>query len=253
MILWFIAKKPYFTWLPKLNNLLQTWRDDIFLATILGVVLGGRLGEVVLYDPAYYIAHPSKILAVWDWGMSFLWGIVWVIMAMVFLSRRYKLSIREFRALWDIVVLIVPVGSLLWRIGNFLNQELVWRPIDSLPIIMQTMLRDLQLTYIFPAIDYIERVNAPIMQSITEGWVLLVIVWLAMYYVYARHYKFRSRVAYWMVAWVFLCGYAIIRFGIEYFKDYSPAELYRDWMTRTQLLVIIVFISWCWVIITAKK
>jgi phosphatidylglycerol:prolipoprotein diacylglycerol transferase len=258
-LLRYFASTSYFQWLPKLQRMLHTWRDDFFLVSMIGVIVWGRLWEVFLYNPAYYFSNPNKILAIWDGWMSFLWWIVWVIIALALFAWHYKLSVREFRGLGDIIVLVVPLWSLLWRIGNFLNQELVWRPITTLSETMQQILKNIDMTYVFTSVDTLERVNAPIMQSMTEWALLLCILRGVFFATYTKrtyqkttsakgHNALAQEPKYWLVAWVFLCGYAMIRFGMEYFKDYASGELYVWWMTRTQILVMLLFICGLWVI-----
>ena len=116
--------------LPKLQHFrnIELSRDawsDILSWGILGVLLGGRLGYVLFYDPAYFLAHPLEVFAVWHGGMSSHGGFLGVILSMVYSCRKHKISLL---ALGDIVVVPVAIGLALGRVGNFINQELYGIP-----------------------------------------------------------------------------------------------------------------------------
>lgn len=95
--------------------------DTLFFFAGLGVILGGRLGYVLLYEFEWYLANPLEILAIWKGGMSFHGGLLGVIFAVWLFSRRYR---YEFWRLIDTIAVIVPVGLGLGRFGNYLNNEL---------------------------------------------------------------------------------------------------------------------------------
>ncbi len=105
----------------QLENLL-TW-------IIVGVILGGRLGYVLFYQPGYFLSHPQKIVAVWEGGMSFHGGFLGVVIATWIFSRRNGLPVASIA---DAMALAAPPGLLLGRIANFINAELWGRP-SSLP------------------------------------------------------------------------------------------------------------------------
>lgn len=102
--------------------------DDFLTWVILGIILGGRLGYVVFYRPAYFLAHPLEIPAVWQGGMSFHGGLLGVAIAGLWYARRHRLYIPS---LADLLALCVPPGLLLGRIANFINAELWGRPTDA--------------------------------------------------------------------------------------------------------------------------
>ena len=81
--------------------------DDLLFAAILGVILGGRLGYVLFYKPAYYFSHPLEVFAIWQGGMSFHGGFLGVLLAMVFFARRHRL---RWLAVMDFVAPLVPLG-----------------------------------------------------------------------------------------------------------------------------------------------
>ncbi len=101
--------------------------DDLLLWTTLAVVIGGRLGQVLLYDPGYYWQHPGEILAVWKGGMAFHGALIASILAMVAFARFYKVPLLS---VWDVAAAAVPFGLFFGRIANFINAEHYGRPGD---------------------------------------------------------------------------------------------------------------------------
>lgn len=174
--------------------------DDMLFYGVLGVVLGGRLGEVLFYNPAYYLDHPLEILAVWKGGMSFHGGFLGVMAAMAIWGRRNG---RRLMDIMDFIAPLVPLGYAAGRIGNFINAELPGRVAEaSLPWAM-----------IWPTVDQLPRHPSPLYQALIDGVLLFVVLWL-----YAR--KPRPRMA---VSGVFALGYGCARFFTEYFRipDYE--------------------------------
>lgn len=171
--------------------------DDLLFFGVLGVVLGGRLGYVLFYKPAYYLSHPGEILAVWQGGMSFHGGLLGVLVALAFFAWRRGFSFFEVS---DLVAPCVPTGLAAGRLGNFINGELWGRHADpSLPWAM-----------IFPQSGSAEpRHPSQIYQFLGEGLLLFVVLWL-----FAR--KPRPTAA---VSGLFLLGYGVARFIAEYFRE----------------------------------
>lgn len=169
--------------------------DDMLFYGVLGVVVGGRLGEVLFYNPGYYLSHPLEILAVWKGGMSFHGGFLGVMIAMALWAR------KKGRAFWDVMDFIaplVPLGYAAGRIGNFINAELPGRVADpSLPWAM-----------IWPNVDNLPRHPSPFYQAAVDGVLLFIVLWL-----FAR--KPRPMMA---VSGVFALGYGCARFFTEYFR-----------------------------------
>ncbi len=174
--------------------------DDMLFYGVLGVVLGGRLGEVLFYNPAYYFSHPLEIFAVWKGGMSFHGGFLGVLIAMSLWARKAGKHIVD---VYDFIAPMVPLGYAAGRIGNFINAELPGRAADpSLPWAM-----------IWPNVDSVPRHPSPIYQALIDGLLLFIIVWI-----YAR--KQRPPLA---VGALFVGLYGVARFITEYFRtpDYE--------------------------------
>ncbi len=174
--------------------------DDMLFYGVLGVVLGGRLGEVLFYHPAFYFSHPLEIFAVWKGGMSFHGGFLGVLLAMAIWSRKRS---RKLMSVMDFIAPMVPLGYAFGRIGNFINAELPGRVADaSLPWAM-----------IWPNVDNLPRHPSPIYQALVDGLLLFIILWL-----YARKPR-----PYMAVSGMFALGYGCARFFTEYFRvpDYD--------------------------------
>ena len=171
--------------------------DDLLFYGMLGVILGGRLGQVLFYEPAYYLAHPLEILAVWKGGMSFHGGFLGVLAAMGLWSRKHRIAWFDVT---DFIAPLVPLGLAAGRIGNFINGELWGRVADpSLPWAM-----------IFPqAGDMQPRHPSQLYHVGLEGLALFTILWI-----FSSRPRPRSA-----VSGVFLIGYGTFRFVTEFFRE----------------------------------
>jgi phosphatidylglycerol:prolipoprotein diacylglycerol transferase len=180
----------------KSGNISLAVLDDLFFFCVLGVVLGGRLGYVLFYKPGHYFSHPAEIVAVWQGGMSFHGGFLGVLLAMVYIARKYQI---RWLAITDFIAPMIPLGLAAGRIGNFINGELPGRPTD-LPWGMW-----------FPQTDTqrIARHPSQLYEFGLEGVALFIIMWW-----YAR--KPRPTGA---VSGLFLIGYGTFRFLVEFTRQ----------------------------------
>lgn len=112
----------------KLSLTHDDWAG-ILSAAVLGVIIGGRLGYVLFYQPDYYLRHPFEIIAVWQGGMSSHGGFIGVVIALLFSLRHRS---KDILAIADVVVIPVAIGLALGRVGNFINQEL-YGTVTALP------------------------------------------------------------------------------------------------------------------------
>jgi len=102
--------------------------DDLLTWIILGVVVGGRLGFVLFYQPAYYLRNPLEIPMIWQGGMAFHGGFLGVVVATWIWCQRHNIPKMQTA---DLLALATPVGIMLGRIANFINAELWGRPSDA--------------------------------------------------------------------------------------------------------------------------
>lgn len=177
------------------------WRssdiEDMLFWGVLGVIVGGRLGYCLFYKPAFYLAHPLQVFAVWEGGMSFHGGLLGVLLAMAFWARRRG---RPWLQVMDLVAPCVPLGLACGRIGNFINGELWGRAASP----------DLPWAMVFPQSgSMVPRHPSELYEVLLEGILLFVILWL-----YARRPRQRGQ-----VSGAFLIGYGVFRFIVEFFRE----------------------------------
>jgi len=189
------------------------------------VLLGGRLGYVLFYKPAYYLSHPLEVAAVWSGGMSFHGALIGVIVAMWFYGVRTN---RSFLTVSDFVAPLTPLGLFAGRIGNFINQEL-WGKVSSVPWAMQ-----------FPRTDpaMLPRHPSMLYEAMLEGLLLFIVLWL-----YSARPRERGR-----VSGLFLVIYGLSRFAVEFVRvpDAHLGYLALGWVTMGQILTVPMILFGLW-------
>lgn len=136
--------------------------EELLTWMVVGVILGGRLGFVLFYQPGYYLANPAQIPAIWNGGMSFHGGFVGVIAGIVAWSRARG---RPMMEVGDAVACAAPIGLLLGRVANFINAEL-WGRTSDLP-----------WAVIFPNGGPEPRHPSQLYEAALEGALLFVVMW----------------------------------------------------------------------------
>lgn len=174
--------------------------DDMLLFVALGVVLGGRLGFVLFYDLARYLARPQDIIAIWQGGMSFHGGLIGATLGLWLFARR-----RGYPALamFDLAAAVVPIGLFLGRIANFINAELWGRPAPGVAWAM-----------VFPNAGPLPRHPSQLYEAFAEGLVLFVLLALVV-----RAGGLRRP---GLVAGLFGMAYAVARIVCEFFREPDP-------------------------------
>jgi phosphatidylglycerol:prolipoprotein diacylglycerol transferase len=173
---------------------------------ILGVILGGRLGYVLFYQPGYYLQNPLEILYIWQGGMAFHGGLVGVIVAGLIYTKRY--NIHKLSAA-DAMALGVPAGLLLGRMANFINAELWGRQTD-LPWGVAFPTQAAQ--YCPDVIGLCARHPSQLYEAALEGLLLGgILLWLAWR---KNAYKTPG-----LIAGTFFAGYGIARFAVEFVRQ----------------------------------
>lgn len=189
--------------------------SDIIFYSALGVILGGRIGYIVFYNFAEFLHSPFVIFKIWQGGMSFHGGLLGVIVAMFFYSRKIHCALFD---ILDFITPVVPIGLGAGRIGNFINGEL-WGKVTNVSWGM-----------IFPEGGLLPRHPSELYEFLLEGVALFIIVWWF-------SSKPRPRYA---VSGLFLLCYGVFRFFIEFFRvpDAQLGYLFGGWMTMGQVLCI---------------
>ena len=172
--------------------------EDLNFVLILGVILGGRLGYVLMYNFSYYINNPLEIFVIWGGGMSFH-GACFTLIAIGYLfCRRRKL---DFWRCADIYTITIPIGLGLGRLANFINQELFGR------------VTEVPWGVIFPLGGPQPRHPSQLYEAVLEGIVLFTFLWLQ------RNKPFRKEWPTGSLLACFLMGYGIFRFLVEYVRE----------------------------------
>ena len=202
--------------------------DDLLFVGALGVVLGGRLGEVIFYQPAYFAAHPLEIFAVWKGGMSFHGGFIGVLVALAWFGKKTG---RSFLQVGDFVAPLVPLGLAFGRLGNFINGELWGREAPA----------DLPWAMIYPHVDALPRHPSQLYQMAGEGVLLFVLLWL-----FAARPRETGR-----VSGLFLVCYGAFRFAAEFFRNPDPGFLGTlQWgLSTAQWLCVPMLLAGGWLLL----
>jgi phosphatidylglycerol:prolipoprotein diacylglycerol transferase len=171
--------------------------DDLVFYVTLGVILGGRIGYVLFYQPGHYLSQPLDMLAVWRGGMSFHGGLLGVLFATALFAWRRGLAFFEVT---DALAVATPIGLFLGRIANFINAELWGRATD------------LPWAFVFPTAGREPRHPSQLYEASLEGLALFaVMLWLA-----RRPYGPHTR---GFLSGAFLIGYALARITAELFRE----------------------------------
>ena len=171
--------------------------DDFFIWSVIGVILGGRIGYVLFYQTATILTDPINILFIWKGGMSFHGGLIGIIISIFLFSKKYSI---DFFQLSDLVSSVSPIGLFFGRLANFINVELYGR------------VTDFPLAMIYPSIDQAPRHPSQLYEAFFEGVVLFIIL---------RHCnkKNYSQNNFGFITSLFLILYGIFRFLIEFLRE----------------------------------
>lgn len=208
----------------------KTQVDDLLTWTMLGAIIGGRLGYVLFYDLPAYIHNPLEILKIWHGGMSFHGGLLGVVAAFWLYGRANG---RPFLQISDFVAPLVPQAIFWGRIGNFINGELWGKPTD------------LPWAFIFPHADALPRHPSQLYEALLEGLVLFIALWI---------YSSKPRKL-GAVSGFFAIGYGVFRFAIEFVRlpDAHIGYLAFGWLTMGQLLCLPLIAVGIWLMARKTK
>lgn len=201
---------------------------DILFDTMLGVILGGRLGYALIYKPGLYLTHPVELVRIWEGGLSFHGGLAGVIVAVLWFARRRKVSVAR---IMDACALAAPPGIFFVRMANFVNGELWGRPTD-VPWAM-----------VFPSREAggVPRHPSQIYEGLLEGVLLFVLLWAV-----RRRPAFRPA---GRLASLFVLGYGTVRFLAEFTREpdsFLGAVLGPFSMGQVLCAIMIAIGIWGW-------
>lgn len=202
--------------------------QNYFVWSILGVLIGGKLGFVLFYDLTYFIAHPLRIFN--PSGMSYHGGLLGVIVASLFFCRKNSINLWHFA---DLLTPAIPLGYTFGRLGNFLNGELYGR-VTSVPWAMY-----------FP-LDPTHQLRHPsqLYEAFFEGIFLFIILWSIR----------KKRLFNGFHFCLYIISYGVVRFCIEFVREPNPG-LGSIWhfFTMGQLLCIVMILGGIFIMLIKKQ
>ncbi len=206
--------------------------EDFAFYCLLGIMIGGRLGSILLYDTHRYIEDPVRILKVWEGGMAFHGGFLGVCAAAWFIKRKYKASLWRWA---DMAAIGAPIGLFLVRLANFVNQELWGRPTD------------VPWAFVF---EYdqssLPRHPSQLYEAFLEGVVIFVILWIL-----TRKTKILTKPG--LCAGVFIFLYGVFRTFVEFFREPDPIPQIHEFFTRGMLYSLPMIVIGLMIILWANK
>jgi phosphatidylglycerol:prolipoprotein diacylglycerol transferase len=173
--------------------------DDLLVYCAFGVIIGGRLGNVLLYDPRYYFSHPIEIFKIWEGGMAFHGGLIGALIGVLLFARRHG---GPALTVTDLCSLVAPIGIFLGRIANFIRPELWGRP------------SDVPWAVVFPGTDGLPRHPSQIYEALLEGLLAFGIL-----YALAQMGALRRP---GVLTGVFAVVYGAARIFSEFFREPDP-------------------------------
>jgi phosphatidylglycerol:prolipoprotein diacylglycerol transferase len=212
----------------------KTQLDDFIVWVAVGIVLGGRIGYILFYDLPSVIESPIRAVQIWNGGMSFHGGLAGTTIAMIIFARRNGIPLWS---LFDIVSAVVPIGLFCGRIANFINGELWGR------------LTDVPWAVVFPTGGPFARHPSQLYEAGLEGIVLLLVLALLIY-------ALRALKTPGFVTGVFVCGYALSRIFVEFFREPDAQLGYllgTGWLTMGMVLSSPMLLLGVWAMIRARR
>ena len=169
--------------------------DDLIAYIIIGIILGGRIGYVIFYNPKFYLDNLFEIFKIWNGGMSFHGGLIGIILATIIFSIKKKLNYKLY---FDAIACVAPIGIFFGRIANFINAELYGSPTQK------------SWGIIFPSVDGLPRHPSQLYEAALEGLALFIILNLIV---------FQKRTEKGLIGSLFLIFYGIFRIISEQFRE----------------------------------
>jgi phosphatidylglycerol---prolipoprotein diacylglyceryl transferase len=212
---WSLCKKVFIKD-PEINEKF----DDYVTYLIIGIILGGRLGYIIFYNFNYYLYNISDIFKIWQGGMSFHGGLLGIIFASIFFSKKNN---QDPFIYMDLVSLVAPIGIFFGRLANFINSEL-YGTATKVP-----------WSVIFIQIDNISRHPSQLYEAVFEG----IILFLILMYFRKKNYLLKPG----LISGLFLIFYSIFRFFIEYFRVPDEQLGYLILKLSMGQIISLIFVS----------
>lgn len=203
--------------------------DKLFMYVIIATVIGARLGHILFYAPAYYLRHPGEILAIWHGGLASHGAAIGILLAMYL----YVKKVKNMSFLWlaDRVVIVVALGGMFIRIGNFFNSEIVGKPAE------------VPWAIIFPRANILTN-PVPRHPSMLYEAILCLAVFILLWVIYK---KYKNRPPEGSLFGIFLVAVFGVRFWLEYYKS-AQAAFETNILSMGQWLSIPLILAGIWVL-----
>ena len=212
LLSWFLILK-----IIKIKNIKVSDKSvsDLISNCMIGIIVGGRLGYVIFYNPEYYISNLLEILKIWNGGMSFHGGFIGVVIAVIYTSNTYKIPVMVFS---DLISIVSPIGIFFGRIANFINGELYGKITNH------------KYGIIFPKGGSLPRHPSQLYEAFFEGLLLFIILWLL-----TKTSNILEKKG--LITGCFIFLYGVFRFFVEILRepDLHIGYLYFD-LSMGQLL-----------------
>ena len=223
---WFLSKRIFIK-----DPLLKEKFDDYITYLIIGIIIGGRLGYVLLYNPNYYLNNLIDVFKIWQGGMSFHGGLVGVIAMSVLFAKKNG---QDSYIYLDVVSIVAPIGIFFGRISNFINSELYGIE-TNLPWAVK-----------FIQVDNLYRHPSQLYEAIFEGLILFIVL------IYFRKKGFMKIPG--LISGLFLIFYSFFRFIIEFVRvpDEQLGYIFFN-LTMGQIVSFIFFLIGSYLVITKHE
>jgi len=180
-----------------LNTITNKQIDSFFIWSIIGVIVGGRIGYVIFYQFNRFIDSPLYIIKIWEGGMSFHGGLIGIIISIFIFCKKNNI---EFYYLSDLISIAAPIGLFFGRIANFINDELYGK------------ITSFKFAVIYPEVDLNPRHPSQLYEAFFEGFIIFSIL-ITFFYITKSDYKPGK------LSGLFLFLYGLFRFLIEYIRE----------------------------------
>ena len=207
--------------------------SELISNSMIGIIIGGRLGYVIFYNPDYYLNNLLEIFKLWNGGMSFHGGFIGVVFAVIYSS---KISKTPILILADLIAIVAPIGIFFGRLANFINGELYGRITNH------------SFGMIFPNAGNSPRHPSQLYEAFFEGFLLFIIMLLFIKFTNILNKK-------GLITALFLSCYGSFRFMIEFFRepDSNIGLLYFNFSMGQLLSLPMIIVGLYFIIFIARK
>tara|TARA_B100000780_G_scaffold220843_1_gene159906 strand:+ start:4739 stop:5536 length:798 start_codon:yes stop_codon:yes gene_type:complete len=231
LIGWWLAKKII---LLKIKNNIVFFDiklfDDLINYIIISIILGGRIGYIIFYNPNYYLSNPIDVFKIWQGGMSFHGALLGIIIGTYFFSKKVKINTFFFL---DVVASVAPLGIFFGRIANFINGELYGKPSNVFWAV------------VFPKVDMLSRHPSQLYEALLEGIILFSILIVII---------FKKNIAIGICSSLFMILYGSFRILAEQFREPDRQIGYLfDLFSMGSVLSFVMILTGLFILIEIKK